>query len=430
MADVTWTSALTITQGNATKKSEIDAAFNNTKFIQNKGSDIASDTTTDIGAAGGLFVDVTGTTTITGLGTIAAGQIRFVRFTGALILTHNATSLILPGAANWTTAAGDCFIFESLGSGNWQCVGYMLANGKTIGGVSNNTISQAMMLDSAIGQAELKQGNGSVNTTDAGGNLTLPGGVYGFYPQFKGAMEDARFVLNKDFSTTYTTNIYLKATTGNTVYAQHYYVTASGEQHWVFLLKNKISGKIISSWQSAEHVCFGHAHPALVPHPFGNYDPAIHEIIVWNPTLDEVAEMMERAISDPITGLKLGDLSGGSYLDNDIIVYEDANGPWMRTKKEIIDLSKVEEIHPDVRFTVIRPDRCILQVMREEMEIDDVEKTTTPWVDAPVTIGLPKKHDGQLVDWRMMPAGTKVKPLKMRIPRPGYIEPKKMVYKQ
>jgi hypothetical protein len=98
-----------------------------------KGADIASATTTDIGAATGEFVDVTGTTTITGLGTIAAGIKRTVRFTGALTLTHNATSLILPGSANITTANGDVAQFISLGSGNWKCTGYIRQNGGMIG---------------------------------------------------------------------------------------------------------------------------------------------------------------------------------------------------------------------------------------------------------------------------------------------------------
>jgi hypothetical protein len=97
-----------------------------------KGSDIASAATTDIGAATGEFVDVTGTTTITALGTIAAGIVRTVRFTGALTLTHNATSLILPGSANITTANGDCAMFRSLGSGNWKCVGYAKQDGKAV----------------------------------------------------------------------------------------------------------------------------------------------------------------------------------------------------------------------------------------------------------------------------------------------------------
>lgn len=85
---------------------------------------IASATTTDLGSVPGRYVSITGTTTITGLGTIKAGTIKYVKFAGALTLTHNATSLILPGAANITTAAGDTAIMVSEGSGNWRCLVY------------------------------------------------------------------------------------------------------------------------------------------------------------------------------------------------------------------------------------------------------------------------------------------------------------------
>lgn len=93
-----------------------------------KGGDIASAATTDIGAATGNFVHVTGTTTITALGSVQAGTIRFVRFAGSLLLTHNATSLILPDAANIQTAANDIAGFVSEGSGNWRCLFYIRAN--------------------------------------------------------------------------------------------------------------------------------------------------------------------------------------------------------------------------------------------------------------------------------------------------------------
>lgn len=90
----------------------------------NKGADIASATTTDIGSATGEYVTITGTQTITSLGTAQAGTLREVRFSGILTLTHNATSLILPNAVNITTAAGDCATFRSEGSGNWRCTNY------------------------------------------------------------------------------------------------------------------------------------------------------------------------------------------------------------------------------------------------------------------------------------------------------------------
>ena len=98
-------------------------------FNEAKGADIASASTTDIGAATGNYVDVTGTTTITALGTVQAGTQRKVRFTGALTLTYNSTSLILPEATNITTAAGDVADFVSLGSGNWRCTAYLPAAG-------------------------------------------------------------------------------------------------------------------------------------------------------------------------------------------------------------------------------------------------------------------------------------------------------------
>ena len=100
-----------------------------------KGTDIASATTTDIGAATGNYVDITGTTTITGLGTITAGAKRSVQFDGILTLTHSGTALILPGAANITTAAGDTAGFVSLGSGNWKCEWYTKASGAAVAGL-------------------------------------------------------------------------------------------------------------------------------------------------------------------------------------------------------------------------------------------------------------------------------------------------------
>lgn len=103
------------------------AAFNEAVRV-----DVASATTTDIGAAAANYVRITGTTTITGLGTIASGVRRKVVFAGILTLTHNATSLILPTGANITTAAGDCAEFESEGSGNWRCTDYMRASGAAV----------------------------------------------------------------------------------------------------------------------------------------------------------------------------------------------------------------------------------------------------------------------------------------------------------
>lgn len=93
---------------------------------------LASAATVNIGAAGANTVNISGTTTITAFDTIAAGATRRLIFAGALTLTYNATSLILPTASSITTAAGDIAEFLSLGSGNWQCISYVRASGNAL----------------------------------------------------------------------------------------------------------------------------------------------------------------------------------------------------------------------------------------------------------------------------------------------------------
>jgi hypothetical protein len=85
---------------------------------------VASAATADIGAAASQNVTITGTTTITSLGTVAAGIFRRLVFSGALTLTHNATSLILPQGGDVVTAVGDSLTAVSLGSGNWRVTSY------------------------------------------------------------------------------------------------------------------------------------------------------------------------------------------------------------------------------------------------------------------------------------------------------------------
>ena len=95
-------------------------------FSQGTIANLASATTTDIGAQNTSFLNITGTTTITGLGTNYNGP-RYLVFAGILTLTHSAT-LVCPGAANITTAANDSAIAIPI-SGGWQIVAYQKASG-------------------------------------------------------------------------------------------------------------------------------------------------------------------------------------------------------------------------------------------------------------------------------------------------------------
>lgn len=85
---------------------------------------IAASGTMDLGASTGMYINITGTTTITALGTARNGVVRWCKFAASLIITHNATSLILPGGSNIQTSAGDVALFVSEGSGNWRCLSY------------------------------------------------------------------------------------------------------------------------------------------------------------------------------------------------------------------------------------------------------------------------------------------------------------------
>lgn len=92
--------------------------------------DIAAAATVDMGKAKSPYANITGSgQSITSFGSAPVGTRRSARFNGANTLTHNGTSLILPGAANITTASGDSAAMISLGSGNWYCESYTRAAG-------------------------------------------------------------------------------------------------------------------------------------------------------------------------------------------------------------------------------------------------------------------------------------------------------------
>lgn len=141
-----------------------------------KGGDLASASTVNIGAATGNYVHITGTTTITAFDTVQAGTIRIINFEDALILTHNATSLILPSGANITTATGDMAVFVSEGSGNWRCISYSLASGLALvqPPISDGTSKAWAYVTYSAGTPTLQDSFNVSGITDLGdGNLRV-----------------------------------------------------------------------------------------------------------------------------------------------------------------------------------------------------------------------------------------------------------------
>lgn len=97
-----------------------------------KGADVASATALAVDIDGNFF-DVTGTTTITSLNTKGVGTLIALQFDGALTLTHHATNLIIPGAANITTAAGDIATLYEYATGDWRVISYVKAGVAPLG---------------------------------------------------------------------------------------------------------------------------------------------------------------------------------------------------------------------------------------------------------------------------------------------------------
>lgn len=106
---------------------------------------IAAASTTDIGAADGESVQVTGSATITSLGTGFTGCRRELRFSGACTLT-NSGNLALPGAVNMTTTAGDVVSFRCVGAGQWVCTGRAkpaITSGDVVSGLGYTPVNKA-----------------------------------------------------------------------------------------------------------------------------------------------------------------------------------------------------------------------------------------------------------------------------------------------
>ena len=89
------------------------------------GGNVTSATTIDLSVSNGDYFNVTGTTAITGV-TLAQGRQAVIKFAGILTFTNGA-ALILPGAANITTAAGDIAILRGEASDVVRCISYIRA---------------------------------------------------------------------------------------------------------------------------------------------------------------------------------------------------------------------------------------------------------------------------------------------------------------
>lgn len=115
-------------------------SYVDTSVSRGTGAPVASATTTSLTGNTFDWLHVTGTTTITAL-TLATDEEKWVIFDGALTLTYNSTSLILPSKANITTAAGDRALFRGIDGTNVECLTYVPASGKALVAASAGVVT-------------------------------------------------------------------------------------------------------------------------------------------------------------------------------------------------------------------------------------------------------------------------------------------------
>lgn len=158
--------------------------------------------------------------------------------------------------------------------------------------VADGNITTGKITAANITTDKLKTATGEVSYAASHSfslDIILPGGEYGFYPQIKTAAGGDGYwsiggmatVGGSSPGTSYKTNIMMGSDGTYTLLAQQRYVTASGEDWWIFLLIDKDTKGIISAYSAADHPAYGNGGDfEKIPHPFNGYDPIKYDIVL------------------------------------------------------------------------------------------------------------------------------------------------------
>lgn len=146
------------------------------------GGTLASATTTDLGTIAGHNVTISGTTTITSFGSSANvnSPLYFLTFSGALTLTYNSVSMVLPGYQSIATQPGDTAVAQYLGSGNWIIWSYARATGNPLAGTTGAaaTIASATTTDLGTLSSNVATVTGSTTINSFGSSALTTNPLY------------------------------------------------------------------------------------------------------------------------------------------------------------------------------------------------------------------------------------------------------------
>lgn len=272
--------------------SQVNANFNEgqTKFNTHSHTDITQVGVITSGTWQGTAIDETYGGTGSDFSATAQGNIFYFSGTGtvATLAPGTANYILKTGGAganpSWTNQAPDADTLDTYSTATAATASSIYVSG-----------GDGYLPDATVDTTALKTATGEVTSTSAGENVTLPGGTYAFFPQTKISSATSAYIylFRGEFTgavTTYTTFLGMSVGGGQTLYAQSRYVTASGQDYWLFICIDRITKDPILMWAAPDHPAYGNGGDFdKLPHPFGSYDETKHEIIlVDNDTIAEL----------------------------------------------------------------------------------------------------------------------------------------------
>jgi len=259
----------------------------------------------DSGAVDGVTIGANAAPTVTDLGSVATCDINGGTIDGAVIGGAAAAAVTCT-----TLATGGKATFganEAEGS-NFDINGGAI-DGCTLGANSANTYS-----DLSVGASELDtsiQSQSQAIGVGASHEFTLTGGLYCFLPRYKvaagGVNLDQVSVSSHDatIDTSYSGPYVfwdMDASSSGTAYVQHRYMNTSSNTFWYFIIRDRQTKEILGDSAAPHHPCFNTGCTVnQLPHPWhlnGFYNPDLHEIIVINPSMDQLKEIRMAARQD------------------------------------------------------------------------------------------------------------------------------------